>query len=322
MTVPFQYNPWISNANMQTIWPNYFRKQPRLSLDSRRISLSDGDFLDLCLVNTPQGISESKGLVFILHGLGGSINSHYVRSLMYAMQRNHFEPIFLSFRGASGVPNKKPFSYHAGKADDVAFTIDLILQENPFKKIFAIGISIGGSILINYLGNYKIKNPLTGAVAVSVPYDLYETAMFLNRGFSKNYQRYIMNSLKQDLKTKFKHIDCPIDLDKALNQNNLYDFDDVATAPLNNFNGARDYYEQCSAKQYLKNIEVPTLLIHAKDDPFMPATSIPTENNFSEFVNLELYEKGGHVGFIEGKTPWQPTYYLDRRIPSYFDSLF
>jgi len=320
MTISFQPNPWLLNPNLQTIWPNYLRNKTRVSFNTRKITLPDGDFLELCISNGMPNNDSSRGVVFILHGLGGSIESHYSRSLMRAMQLNNLESVFIHFRGASGKPNKKPFSYHAGKADDIAFIIDQIIQEKPDKKYFAIGVSIGGSILVNYLGNYQRNNPLTSAVVISVPYDLYETAIYLDNGFAKNYQRYMMKTLKYDLQVKFEYRECPIDLKKALNAKNLYDFDDAATAPLNNFDTVMDYYKICSAKQYLKNIQTSTLLIHARDDPFTPLKSIPTEDELSNFVKLELYEKGGHVGFIEGNNFWKPTYFLDRRIPAYFSS--
>lgn len=311
----------LENPHFQTIWPNFFRSRPKLDLLQERIILPDGDFMDLGLLNShtqENNLEHKSGIVFIFHGLGGSIESHYALGLMQALALNDLQPVFVHYRGASGEPNKKPISYHAGKADDIAFVIHQIQQQNPSKKLFAVGISIGGSALLNYLGREQIFNPLTATVAVSAPYELHDAAVTLNKGFAKLYQQHLLRCQKSSLRKKFAAMPCPIDLKRALNANNFYEFDDAATAPLHGFESAMDYYTQCSAKQYLKNIETPTLLIHARDDPFMSARSIPAKDELGKACRLELHNVGGHMGFVKGTWPWRMEYYLDRRIPEFF----
>lgn len=312
----------IQNRHFQTIWPNYFRRTPSLEFTTQRLTLPDGDFMDINIIksesnfqyNKNKKASEGKGVVLIFHGLGGSIDSHYAQALINNLQQNHYTPIFVHFRGASGEPNNKPYSYHAGKADDIAFVIDAIRNQQPQAKLFAVGISIGGSALLNYLGHYQIDNPLTGAIAISVPYDLEDAATSLNKGLGKVYQHYLLRCQKLILKQKFQTMHCPIDFQRAIKAKDFFEFDDAATAPLHGFQGVMDYYHQCSAKQYLKHIKTPTLLIHAKDDPFMSKKSIPLSTDLSENVTLDLHNRGGHVGFIKGQWPWDLKYYLDQRI--------
>jgi len=317
----FQPNKWLSNPNLQTIWPNYFRPNVKLDLQTERVFLQDDDFLDICHMKTQNNATPAKGVVTIFHGLGGSINSHYAKSLMQAVASEGLQPIFVHFRGASGEPNKQPFTYHGGKADDIAFVIEKIFQENSTLPQFALGVSIGGSALLNYLGSYKIDNPLSGAIAISVPFDLYDSALQLNKGISKVYQNHLLNCQKYSLRNKFQSQHCSISLSKALDAKSFLEFDNEATAPLNSFKSAMDYYSKCSSKQYLRDIQTPTLLVHAKDDPFMSNKSIPSRQELGQSVELELHERGGHLGFIEGHWPWKPSYYLERRVPEFFLSL-
>jgi len=185
----------------------------------------------------------------------------------------------------------------------------------------AVGISLGGNVLLKWLGESCDSKHLEAAVAVSVPFDLRLAATHMTTGFAKLYQAYIVKELHDYMRQKFKAQQAPFDIKQMEQWRCFWTFDDNITAPLHGFAHVHDYYEHASARNYLSSIKTKTLIIHSSDDPFMPPEVIPSAHELSESIQLELAERGGHVGFITGNIPGYPEYWLDQRIPQFFEEI-
>ena len=227
----------------------------------------------------------------------------------------------MHFRGCSGEPNRLPRSYHSGDTKDAEFVVNMLHSREPETVISAIGYSLGGNVLLKWLGETGKNNPLKAAVAISVPFDLSKAANRIQHGFSRFYQWYFLKCLRERLTHKFQYVPTPID-PSNIEVRDIRLFDDLYTAPLHGFSGVDEYYATSSCRQYLKAIQVPTLILHAKDDPFMSADVIPTLQELSSSVKLEVTETGGHVGFVSGNVPWRPQYWLEQRIPLFLRDFF
>jgi predicted alpha/beta-fold hydrolase len=186
--------------------------------------------------------------------------------------------------------------------------------------MLAVGYSLGGNVLLKYLGESGSDSRLNAAAAVCVPLNLHACSDALNIGFSKIYQRYMLNNMKESVRRKFDRHTAAFDWGRAMTAKTFAEFDDAVTAPLHGFSGMQDYYDRCSSAQFLKDIMRPTLIINARDDPFMTPDVIPDSDRLSENVTLEIADAGGHVGFVEGGTPWRPSYYLPPRILGFLES--
>ena len=256
----------------------------------------------------------------MLHGLEGSIDSSYARGFLAEVGKKGWRGVFMYFRGCSGNHNLEDRGYHSGETDDLRFLVETLRKRYPKSTLCAVGYSLGGNGLLKYLGEYQDKLELVAATAISVPYFLSICSDKLEKGFSKIYQRYLINRLVNKTQSKFKNRNAPFDLKNIHNWNTFQLFDHHVTAPLHGFKSGTDYYEKSSSRQYLKHITAPTLLIHSSDDPFMTAEVIPDENDLSEAVILELSNEGGHVGFISGKSPCNAEFWLEQRIPEFLDT--
>jgi predicted alpha/beta-fold hydrolase len=235
-------------------------------------------------------------------------------------QLNHagYGAAFMHFRGCSDEINRLDRSYHSGDTADLESVIDAI--KDKFKQdIFAVlGFSLGGNVLLKWLGENGKNARTQTAVAVSVPFRLADAGDRLEKSFSRVYQKHLLTSCQQKYQQKFKDKPSPLDVN-AKELNTFFTFDDQITAPLHGFSGADEYYNRSSSRQFLKSIQKPTLILHAKDDPFMWEDTVPNENELSEHVHLELSENGGHVGFVAGKSPFHAEYWVDQRIVKWLD---
>lgn len=308
----FRPAPWLRNRHLQTLWPSLIRPKPHLDLHRERLELPDGDFLDLAW--TREG---DRPIVLMLHGLQGGLRSHYSAGQVRALERAGFQVCFMHFRGCSGEPNRLPRGYHSGETGDARHVIETIWQRAPDQPLFAMGVSLGGNVLLKYLGERGADTPLTAAVAVSVPFDLADASATLRRGLARLYDRHLLRNCVNAIATKFAHLDPPFALPDLRRLASLYDFDEAITAPLHGFAGAEDYYARSSSRAYLRAIRIPTLIIHARDDPFMTPAAIPTEAELAAAVTLELAEHGGHVGFVGRGEGLALRYWLDERIPAF-----
>lgn len=309
---------WLRNAHAQTVWATIMRPTIQLALQPERLEMPDGDFIDLVWDST-NAHEQHKPIVVILHGLSGSVNSPYARGLITVLSRAGWRPVFMHFRGSSGEPNRLARYYHSGDTHDVAYVVNHLQQKNPSVPIAAVGVSLGGNVILKWLGQTGANNPLLTAVAVSVPFELNLATQAMNSGFSKIYQYRLLRELRKDIEKKFKsqNLPCPFDLERLSKVKNFHEFDDLVTAPLHHFADANDYYLQSSSRQYLHAISKPTLIIHAEDDPFMPKTVIPAAAELSSSTLLELSQQGGHVGFVAGNKIGKAEYWLEKRIPEY-----
>lgn len=307
---------WLLSPHLQTMWPTFCRRPlKQLAIKRERFELPDGDFLDL------DWLGEGKGpIVLLLHGLEGSVESPYIKGMMDAIARQGWRALLLHFRSCSGEPNRLSRLYHSGETSDVATLLTALREREPHTLFAAIGFSLGGNVLLKWLGETKEHNRLKAAVAVSVPFELGKSVDRINQGFSRFYQWYLLRSLHKKVRVKFANQRAPIPLPPLSTLHTLRDFDDKITAPLHGFLNAQDYYTRSSCRQYLHTIHVPTLVLQAKDDPFMTADLLPEPHELSPRVQFELTDKGGHVGFVGGKTPWQAHYWLEKRVPAFLKS--
>ncbi len=317
VTSGFEPAWWLPGANLQTLWPYYFRRRAEVDLTRERLELPDGDFVDLCLT-----ANAGSQIVAVFHGLEGCVDSHYVKPLLAGIEKQGWLGVFMHFRGCSGEHNRLARSYHSGETGDIEFLIDHLHERFPGVPIAAVGYSLGGNALLKYLGEADRKGQVHAAAAVSVPYALAEGAGRLNKGFSRLYQRRLLRLLKRKIIDKFSARDCPLDIGEVPKLNDFFSFDDKITAPLHGFAGVEDYYMRSSSRQYLRSINVPVLLVHARDDPLMTEDVIPAEDELSEYVQLELAQTGGHIGFVSGKAPGYPVYWLEQRIVEFLGGCF
>jgi len=314
MITSSQFKPawWLPGTHAQTLWPVLMRRPVKVELTTERLTLPDSDFIDLAWTK-----SNSDKIVVVLHGLEGSIDSSYAIGMLAAIDNNGWRGVFMHLRGCSGEHNLKDHSYHSGETGDFRYLVEILRKRHPEATLCAVGYSLGGNALLKYLGEYKDDSQLKAAAAVSVPYLLSNSAAKLEKGFSRIYQRHLLNRLVNKTLNKFKDRTAPVDITDIKTWNTFLLFDHHITAPIHGFKSGDDYYEQSSSRQFLNRITTPTLLIHSKDDPFMGIDAIPNEDDLSESVILELSNHGGHVGFISGTTPWNAKYWLEQRIPEF-----
>lgn len=296
---------WLRNRHFQSCYSTLFPPTAKTLIRWEQLELPDGDFIDLCW----SGPSEAP-LVVLLHGLEGSVNSHYIQLMLDALVDGGWQVVVMHFRTCSGRMNRLPRSYHAGETGDLTYLLHVLKDRFPHKSISAVGFSLGGNVLLRYLVENPIS-PLRCVVAISVPFELNKCSDYL----AYLYHWTLLKSMKQKTIDKIKQgYDMPVTISEVKSVDNFRGFDEKITAPLHGFKSADDYYTRVSVRPYLKLIDSPTLIIHALDDPLVPADSVPTQDELSEKIYFELTRNGGHVGFIQGAFPWIPRYWLKQRI--------
>jgi len=306
---------WLPGPHLQTLFPHIFRRRRPPGLSRERIELDDGDFIDI------DWASERSGpLVLLLHGLEGSIRSHYATGLLRSLSRCGFQVALLNFRGCSGEPNRLARSYHSGDTGDVDTVLKWLLKRQPQRAVYAVGISLGGNVLLKWLGENPAQTLVRKAVAISVPFQLDIAADRLQRGLSRLYQAHLLFKLRRSTRIKADRMALPVDVSGLSRLKSFRQFDDKITAPLHGFAGVEDYYRRASSRSFIKFIRTPTLILHALDDPFMTPDAIPQHFELGPGVELELSKAGGHVGFVAGSVPWKPLYWLDERVCRYLQA--
>ncbi len=306
----------LQNPHIQTLLPRFVRRQPLFTPVTQRLTTPDDDFLDLAWTEAPT--DDSKPLMILFHGLEGSFHSPYANGLLYAAKQQGWLGVMMHFRGCSGELNRQPRGYHSGEVNDARFFITWLREQFPQRPFIAVGVSLGGNMLINYLAKYGEDSDLVAAQAVSPPLNLASCSARIQQGFSKIYQQYLLSSMKRTMAKRITlHQDkMPITHEQLDAINTVWQFDQHITAPLHGFIDADDYYQRCSGLQQLNLISTPLRIIHAKDDPFMTESVIPSQPLPSN-IDYHLYEKGGHVGFISGSI-FKPTFWLEHSIPTWF----
>ena len=312
---------WLRQRHLQTIFPSLPWAYPRgIELHRHELELPDGDITAVDWVAQSAEMPGDTPLLVILHGLESSSESAYARMLMHAATEKGWRCCVLHFRDCGDYRNRLPRRYHAGETNDIRFFLQTLVDAGHNGPLLAAGYSLGGNVLLKYLGETAAASPLRAGVAVCVPLDLHKCARALDQGFSRVYQRYLLKSMKASVARKFNRDTAAFDWDRAMSARTFAEFDDAVTAPLHGFAGMSDYYDRCSSRRFLRDIKVATLIVNAADDPFMTPDIIPGADELSDSVTLEVSDTGGHVGFVEGGTPWRPRYYLPRRVLDFLES--
>ncbi len=305
----FKPSFFLKNRHIQTLYAPLFKKKGTLRFQKECFSLSDGDFLELYWYQKER----SKHTVVLLHGLDGSYRSAYIQSLMEALSDNGFASVLMHFRGCATLPNNKERSYHSGDTQDFKEVVSYL--HNMDRTLYATGFSLGANVLLKYLAQERKNANIKAAVAVSPPMKLDVCATAMDRGFSRLYQFMLLKNLKRMVLKKhatFELLRYGITEEKIKQVKNFREFDELYTAPVHGFESAQEYYMKCSSFGDLHKIKTPTLIVHAKDDPFMRPDVIPKQEDVGEYVELEIHEHGGHVGFVAG-TPFKPVWWIDKR---------
>ena len=297
------------------------KTQPPPGLRRERLLTPDHDFIDI------DWCGEGKQpLIILLHGLTGSSQSGYIKGLQRALLTQGFRSVALNFRSCSGEYNHSARCYHSGETEDIHFLYQTLRQREPDTLIAAVGFSLGGNVLLKWLGEQSTQLTLFASVAVSVPLILSTCATKLDNGFSKIYRENLLRELKHLVWAKQRHLEKLGKRQEAAKIEELgdlspiksfWEYDDRVVAKLHGFKNVYDYYQRSSSRQFLKSIAIPTLLIQADDDPFMTEDVLPDLDELSSSIHLEITQGGGHVGFISGKIPFKPFYWLEQRIPEF-----
>lgn len=311
---------WCAGSNQQTLWGALFRPTPRVPLHRERWDTPDGDFLDVDRVGGPPG----SPILVVLHGLEGSSRSKPVLGLLQAARRARWRAVAMNFRSCSGEPNRLPRSYHGGETSDLAWVIDQLVKEDPDAPIFCAGISLGGNVLLKYLGERgdAVPSQVRAAAAISAPFDLAASARGLEHGFGGRYNRRLVASLRRKTLEKLRRYPGLVDRSAVLKARTLEQFDNAVTAPVHGFKNADEYWAASSSLQFLPKIRRPTLLINARDDPFFPGDLLPVQTA-AENPNLHALftRKGGHVGFLSGWIPGLPSAWAENQAIKFLSSI-
>ena len=283
-----------------------------------RLETPDGDFLDLHHLDAPSGAP----ILVMLHGLEGSVRSHYIQGLMAEAKRRGWRAAVLIFRSCGNELNRARRSYHSGETTDVAFVLRHLESTFPQAPMVLAGVSLGGNVLLKFLGEQgrNISERIKGATAVSVPYDLARSSRHIDEGFAKVYQWNFLRSLRRKAYAKLEKFPDLVSREALEQATTMFAFDDCFTAPVHGFENARDYYAKSSSINWLASISIKTLLLSAIDDPFLPPQVLDQVRGIAAknpHLTVEFPPHGGHVGFVGGHNPLSPTYYLEKRVSEF-----
>lgn len=296
------------NGHFSTIYSAKLRISPSLIQKRERVTLPDNDFIDIDWSYAKKPI---KKVAILLHGLEGNAQRIYIKSAAKALLNDHWDIAAMNFRGCSGEDNTKYQSYHSGKTDDLESIINHILEKDHYQEIVLVGFSLGGNLLLKYLGERKnIPKEIKKGVAISVPTCLRGSLESLNKQENWPYRAVFLKSLRNKYQLKMKQYPDKM-LDSDLKKiKSLQDFDDIYTSKAHGFKDSYEYYEKNSSNQFLPNIKVPVLILNAKNDSFLNPDCFPFEiAKSSKYIFLETPLHGGHVGFHESNK----TYYSEKR---------
>jgi predicted alpha/beta-fold hydrolase len=311
---PYRAPWWLPGGHLQTIYPYFLLRRAPPPYRRERWETSDGDFIDLDWLNERDA---GAPLVALFHGLEGGSGSHYATALMRAVARRHWRGVVIHFRGCSGEPNRLPRAYHSGDAGEIAWILQRLRELNPTTALFAAGVSLGGNALLKWLGREQAlaRAIIDAAAAVSAPMDLMTAGDRLGTGLNRLYGKHFLQSLKAKSLAKLKRFPGLYDATIVRYARTLREFDNVVTAPLHGYRDTDDYWTRASSKPDLRHIEVPTLIVHARNDPFLPGRYLPASGQVSARVTLDMPKSGGHTGFASGPFPghldWLPERLLD-----------
>jgi predicted alpha/beta-fold hydrolase len=316
--VPRPYVPawWLPGPNVQTVAGRYLREATGVRYRRERIDTPDGDFFDIDFATIHGSRAPAPGddapIALVTHGLEGGSDAPYVLETCRALWDRGVRAVAMNFRTCSGEPNRLARFYHAGDTGDVAFVLDLLAERFPGVPLAAVGYSLGGNVLLKYLGESGNRARVKVAAGISLPFDLGAGADKLQSTvIGRTYTGVFIRPMKAKFRQKLHLVADACDAERVLAARSFREFDDLATARLHGFSGADDYYAQSSCAQFIPRIRVPTLVIHALDDPFVPATAIPHDAlRANPQLTTVITRHGGHVGFVAGP-PWRPEFWAE-----------
>ncbi|MGD2153747.1 MAG: hydrolase [Gemmatimonadales bacterium] len=316
---PFSPAWWLRGRHRQTLWNRTLRTRPQVATTRARWTTPDGDFLDLDFMDGPVASPQ----LLVVHGLEGSSDRKYVRGFLSLAAQRGWRGVALNFRGCGGTPNRAPRLYHSGETADLDWVIGQLAKRDPGAPILPVGVSLGGNVLLKWLGEEgeQVADDVAAAAAISTPYDLTATAEKMSRGIGRLYTHFFLRTLKKKALHKAEQYPDILDAAAIRRARNWRQYDDAATAPLHGFRDAADYWQRSSSIHFLDRIRRPVLLLSARDDPFIPETTLPREAvERSPWLHAEFTERGGHAGFVAGALPWQPVYWAERRAVEFLAS--
>ena len=286
-----------------------------------RLETPDGDRVHLY----HRDVSPTGPRILLLHGLEGSVRSHYVQGFVNGAEERGWNTTLLVFRGCGPEFNSAPRMYHSGETNDLRHTLATLVHRDPARRIALAGVSLGGNVLLKFLGEDSRTVPpqVVAAAAISVPYDLEAGSRHLQKGFARVYDRHFLKSLRQKALVKLGQHPGLFSRDRALAASTIEDFDDAVTAPVHGFRGSNEYYTKSSSIHFIGRILVPTLLLSAEDDPFLPVAILDKVRGIAASnprLTVEFTRHGGHVGFLSGNVPFRPVHWAERRVLSFFDT--
>ena len=294
---------WLPGGHLQTIWPARFVPLAGVAYRRERWPTPDRDFIDVDFAQ-PEPLDAAAPLLALFHGLEGGSSSHYARSTMRHFADLGWRAMVVHFRGCSGEPNLLLRAYHSGDAEEGDWVLRSIHGRWPAGRLHAVGVSLGGNMLAKWLGERGDDAGFVAAAAsVGSPLDLVAGGHAIGRGFNLLYTKMFLATLKTKARDKAQRFGYAIDADVLRRARNLYDFDNLFTAPVHGFRDTMDYWTRASAKPLLGNVRVPHLVLNARNDPFVPAESLPRAGDVSAAVTLEQPDEGGHIGFASGAFP-------------------
>ena len=311
---------WLPGGHAQTIYPA-LQRRPEVRYRRQRVDTPDGDFVDFDWLDVPGARQAAAPLVVLFHGLEGNSSSHYALALMRHLKGVGWRGVVPHFRGCSGEPNRLPRAYHSGDYTEVGWMLATIRRLEPAARLFAAGVSLGGSALLNWLGREEQRagEVVSAAAAVSTPLDLTAAGIAIEQGLNRVYSRHFRGTLVPKALGMARRFPDVLDADAIARVDSMHAFDDVVTAPLHGFDGTEDYWKRASSKPWLRAIAIRTLVLNAKNDPFIPAASLPAPSEASRAVTLEQPAHGGHAGFPDAPFPGRLDW-LPQRLVRFFDT--
>jgi predicted alpha/beta-fold hydrolase len=300
---------WLPGGHAQTIWSALCarnRWEPALPKIRERWRTPDGDFIDVDLQHASQ---KNRPMLVLFHGLEGSSDSHYAQAFADWAAVHDLNFALPHFRGCSGELNHAPRAYHSGDHEEIDWVLNRLRDDHLAQGgqvMVAAGVSLGGNALMRWAAEQGTAalQKADAIASICSPLDLVQSGHAIGRGLNRQiYTRMFLRSMKPKAMAKLKQHPGLFDAQKLLAARDLYDFDNVFTAPLHGFKDTDDYWSQASAKPLMKNIRLPALALNARNDPFVPASSLPKQIEVSKTVTLWQPEEGGHVGFAQGNWP-------------------
>jgi len=315
LAMPYSAPRWLPGCHLQTIYAPLLANAGAVRYRRERWATPDGDFVD---VDHLAG-GDRAPLVVLFHGLEGGSRSHYALALMRCLERHGWRGAVAHFRGCSGEPNRLPRAYHSGDTAEIDWMLRRFHDQAGRAPVFAVGVSLGGNALLKWAGERgsDAHSMISAAAAVSAPLDLMAAGDELGRGFNRFYTSVFLATLKRKSIAKLRQYPGLYDRRALERVRTLREFDNLVTAPLHGFRDTDDYWSRASSKPWLSCIAVPTLLVNARNDPFLPAHALPLRSEVSATVECEFPEQGGHAGFVTGAFPGRLDW-LPQRIISFF----